>query len=586
MLLPLIRKWLKKRLDIHLSIIPEYFFEATKDGSLLAQVLLYYHVITAAELQLVEETRDSAVAFENYNNHIREWLARIGMELTESDIHEITHTEGTAAASVFYEVYMKLENKQGSVHLAKTRQHHFKIQKVSEYEMEDVFIEANPLCEPLIKQWDVINWERDHLAAIMMKYLRSREEYDQYLQQKTLKELVSPAYHAKLEDTLVLLKAEKTDYTYDELIEQQKAALEMEQFQPNTDEARRIMKQIKKRNKQRAERTAFRLELQHELMAEVWKRIGETEEQEFDKVVCEKLLKQSKHEKEIAEKLFAIRQHKEEMIQNRKIQDEIDQKRRDEEFIRRLFEESLEERMKFHEERMALIEEHKRLYAEKLRLKALKHQKLCREIMDDIVDIALKTAEYKEMYGVEPDKYVKRNWATLFIKQQPIFDLVVPLQDLTQPPEDTTEELEEIFRREIKRQDILDEQDLYDYIHFRNIWMIEEGLEDFMTPMELGMNCLGYVVHKLLLKKYPLPIPQKPELSPEIEISACTNNMTDLSRLDFLQRLLDLRSVKVIQMEDATNFCIKARRVSEGGDTEKSEESEGTEEREERQEGE
>ncbi|XP_044253650.1 sperm flagellar protein 2-like [Tribolium madens] len=555
MLIELIRKWLKKRLGIHLSIIPKYFYNAARDGTLVAQLLLHYGVITPEEANLIEETQDSVQAFDNYQHHIAKWLSRVKLQLTESEMYEIAYCEGTVAATIFYELYLKLEAKQDSIPI-KPKNHHFKIEKVSEFQMNDFFIEANPLCEPLIKQWDIINWEKDHLASLMMKYMNSREEYKDYLEEKKIKELSASVNVDKLEDTLVFLKAEKTDYTYDQLIAQQKAALEMEPFEPNQDEARRIISQIKKRKKQRAERTAFRLQLQHQLLSDVWKKIEESQEFDFDKVICEKLLKQSLHEKEIEEKLLIIRKQKDTIVANRKVHDEIDQKKRDEEFIRRLFEEDLEERMKFHQERMAQIAEHKRLYEGKIKLKALKHQKLCQEVMDDIIDIALKTEEYKDTYNVEPDKYVKRQWANLFIKQQPIFDLVVPSQDLKQPHEDISAELEAIYRQEIQRQDILDEQDFEDYINFSNIWQIEEGLDEFLTPMELGMNCVGFAVHKLLLKKYPLPIPEKAQVSQEIEISVCAT-LSDLSRIDMLQRLLNLKNIKVMLIEDAVNFCIE-----------------------------
>ncbi|XP_015838044.2 sperm flagellar protein 2 [Tribolium castaneum] len=555
MLIELIRKWLKKRLGIHLSIIPKYFYDATRDGTLVAQILLYYDVITPEEANLIEETQDPAQAFDNYQHHVAKWLSRIKLHLTESEMYEIAYCEGTVAATIFYELYLKLEAKEDSSKI-RPKNHHFRIEKVTEFQIDDVFIEANPLCEPLIKQWDIINWEKDHLASLMMKYMNSREEYRNYLEEKKIEELSAPANLEKLEDTLIFLKAEKTDYTYDQLIAQQKAALEMEPFQPNQDEAKRIMAEIKRRKKQRAQRTAFRLELQHQLLSDVWKKIEESQELEFDKVICEKLLKQSFHEKEIEEKLLFIRKQKDTIVANRRVQDEIDQKKRDEEFIRRLFEEDLEERLRFHDERMALIAEHKRLYEEKMRLKALKHLKLCQEVMGDIVDLSIKTAEYKEMYNMEPNKYVQRQWANLFIKQQPIFDLVVPSQDLKQPHEEISAELEQIYRREIQRQDILDEQDFDDYINFRNIWQVEEGLEEYLAAMELGLNCLGFAVHKLLLKKYPLPVPEKAQVSPEIEIAVCAT-LADLTRIDMLQRLLNLRNIKVILIEDAVNFCIE-----------------------------
>ena len=146
----------------------------------------------------------------------------------------------------------------------------------------------------------------------------------------------------------------------------------------------------------------------------------------------------------------------------------------------------------------------------------------------------------------------------MFINEQPIFDMIAPAEIKIPPAEDVTEELEEIYRREIKRQDVLDSQDFDDYVHFRNVWTIEEGFEESMTLMELGMNCLGFAVHKLLLKKYPLQIPVKPELSQEIEVAVCANDVTDPKRIDCLKCLLNIRNIKVIQMEDATDFCIKA----------------------------
>lgn len=562
MLLDIIKDWLKKRLGLVIDLIPENFVQRSKDGIILARLLKSYHVITEEDLQQIRETIDPAVAYENFSNYIHEWMSRVNIELTENDIYDITHGEGTSAVTITYELYLQLEDKHNKVLTAayKSRKS-FKVMHVAENSNTDIMsCAANPLSEPLIKQWDVINWEKDHLTALMNKYQQSKADYEEYLENKKKKSFELRLSNRADPCETLKMDIEDTDYTYEELLEQQKRALELEPFQPDYNEARKIVKKIKKKHKDQRDRDNMKNLLEKQLLGQIWGKFRSDEEKEFDKAVAEKLLKQACYEKEIAEKLLQVRLQKDLFVHNRILEIEAENKRKEEEFIRALFEEELEERLKFHQERQEIINHHKELYEEKMRLKAQKHEQICRDVVKDLVDLAIKNVEYKKTYFIEPSDATKSNWATLFIKQEPILDLL-PIDQLRNLPEDAPKELEDLYYKEMKRQDVIDEEDLQNFIHFREIWVVKEPEEEEMVMIELGMNVLGYIVHRLLLKKYPFSIPQKPNLSPEIEISVCTQNLPDLTKLGYLMRLLELKNVKVIQMSDAVNFCIEAYEI-------------------------
>lgn len=69
------------------------------------------------------------------------------------------------------------------------------------------------------------------------------------------------------------------------------------------------------------------------------------------------------------------------------------------------------------------------------------------------------------------------------------------------------------------------------------------------------MNIIGYIVHRLLLAKYPsTPLMPKPDF--KFEYSVCINGLTDTTIPGKLQSLLSYKDIEVFEVLDAVNYCL------------------------------
>lgn len=101
---------------------------------------------------------------------------------------------------------------------------------------------------------------------------------------------------------------------------------------------------------------------------------------------------------------------------------------------------------------------------------AAKHEKSCKmisHILDDILDLSFKIAEYQELNGSKeiPPKLL-RGWKTLLLHEKPIYKpFVVAIEDY--PPVSKKPDLDPNILSTV---DILDEDELNDYLLGKNDW--------------------------------------------------------------------------------------------------------------------
>lgn len=187
---------------------------------------------------------------------------------------------------------------------------------------------------------------------------------------------------------------------------------------------------------------------------------------------------------------------------------------------------------------------------------------MCKSVSAALIDISLRRVEYKEEFEEELPKSMLADLASLFVTNQPIFDLV-PNDEVIIEYEPINDVEEEIYLEEIDRQNAMDIRSFENYCNFEWPWEIEEHVPDYaekniLTDIEMAMNVLGHIVFRLLLAKYPKPPLKPPPNIPKVHVAVCINNISDLSILPILDKLVSERQVKIIQMEDAINYCLAA----------------------------
>lgn len=85
----LLKSWLRTRLGVIIDLRPEMFGRYTRDGTLLAQVLHNYDIISNNQLSTIVHTYDPTLSRVNLKT-LRIWLKLINVTLSDECIYEIS----------------------------------------------------------------------------------------------------------------------------------------------------------------------------------------------------------------------------------------------------------------------------------------------------------------------------------------------------------------------------------------------------------------------------------------------------------------------------------------------------------------
>lgn len=364
---------------------------------------------------------------------------------------------------------------------------------------------VNPVAKDIIKNQQIIDWEKQRLCQLNEQIRTAREHYREYLQEKfNIRRVSRTSYKistSKLNVAPYIDLATSDDslenYTYEELLLQEKEALSKPAFVPDPRKSMQIAKQLQQKTRETAKRNMLKVQMQKILLSDLWNAILDRQQQMLEDNITRKLLKQSLYEKQMATKMFEVRDYKQRILDNRRYIDHEIAKSKEEEFMKKLFDKDADNKLcTYYTEKQRVLELHRRIYEEKLRLKKKRIHELCKETVNDLVDLALVNAEYKEKFNREPDRRKKQDWTSLFILGKSLFDIVEPVEDILEyvPGDCIPEETENIYIQEIDRQDALDTIHFEEYCNFWWPWSLEENeesVEEVEKNLKNGMNVLG-----------------------------------------------------------------------------------------------
>ncbi|KAK9732207.1 hypothetical protein QE152_g13014 [Popillia japonica] len=218
------------------------------------------------------------------------------------------------------------------------------------------------------------------------------------------------------------------------------------------------------------------------------------------------------------------------------------------------------ERYRYYFERDRVLELHRRIYNEKQRLKSQRALDMCKTIVEDLINLAFRRAEYKRDYEEEMSRSMLADMAALFVSSKTMLDLL-PVAEIIVENDPANEVEEEIYLNEIDRQNTIDDMSLENYCTFTWPWDLNERLPDYkklypLHSIDMAMNVLGHIVFRLLLAKYPKPSPKRPPNIPKVQIAVAINNISDLTIIPILRKLLSEREIKVVQIPEVINYCL------------------------------
>nr|KAF7413235.1 hypothetical protein H0235_013086 [Vespula pensylvanica] len=575
-----LKDWFRKRLGVLIDLTPELFGHYTRDGNLLAEILHTYGIINCDQLNTIIRTKDPALCRVNLK-HLRVWLHFIGVDCTDECINEISCGKGTTSLQLFYKVYLCLEGKDSLYFITLQKEREKYIPTSSKFDMISIEEKPSPyeppdhpLSKPLKKATSTIKWHRNKFQDVLRSCRREMKKLES-LKKKPSKEIDidKPDLPKVFCDTMKgedFLK-EMDDFaqkhrikstkpvTYDPCLSD-KEFDEIEATAEDPEAAKAYVSWLKNRKRKENIENAVKSRMQSMLLSELWKALSDEQETIFDEVLARRALDHSHYEKQMITKLLEIRNYKNIITENRKIVQELimDAKENKIQMEKVRTREELDwEWEDLDNEFQRLFELHRRILKEKFKKLREKHERICRETVQDLVDVALKVAEFRSSNEGYVPKVIWKEWKTLFIKCQPIFEIFE--DEFPKGEQDEREEeIEEIIRSRIDREEALNEANFESYHNLQSPWddyvpTIEPEIEEIL---KLGELVLGYIVHRLLEFVYPYPIGPLEAPIPEVQTAAIILGVVEKRLYNPIRMLLNKSGIRLISMEDAINYCL------------------------------
>ncbi|XP_076755957.1 sperm flagellar protein 2 [Xylocopa sonorina] len=563
----ILRDWIQARLGALIDLKPDVFGHYTRDGTLLAQILHSYDIITRDQLDTIVPTQDPALCRVNLK-HLRFWLRFVGADCDDESIEEISRGRGSASLRLFYKLYLSLETKDRLhfITLQKERERFvptskkFEVTKVSEdpppYQPEE-----HRSSKKLAKGKDTLDWHRSKYPRMLRKLQRQRKQLDDTTEPSRVRHLLERCVPEVPERTsLDDRKKQSEELDRFELKHRVRAKEKEEEEEEEEEEEKETdgtyVDRLKDRRKRAATIDALKSKMRKALLSELWERMAAKQERAFDEAIASRVLDQSRYEKQIVTKLCEVREQKNTMAGNQKVVEDIT-----------LEATAVEHRASYERAQDLVVQREKdveaecrrmcelreRLLAEKIEKIRKKHWKFCQGLLVDLVSIALNMAEHRRVNDGRVPVALLTEWKSMFLKSLPIFDEEIPYDDHDDDHDDDRDGLlktDSSDALETLREALLD-----DYLDGNPPW---ERLEESSSEsFESGRAILGYAVHRLLEGLYARPIDRSRTLLSELKHVAIVLGVGNRGAYETLRALLDHASVRALRMEDAINYCLE-----------------------------
>ncbi|XP_067469766.1 sperm flagellar protein 2 [Thunnus thynnus] len=279
------------------------------------------------------------------------------------------------------------------------------------------------------------------------------------------------------------------------------------------------------------------------------------EEARREEQLVKRLTRQTQQEQRLAVQLLQIRKLKEVIRENRLFREQQYQQRREKDFQEALEREAaLAQQVKLDhaDEIRKELEFCNRIAAERAQSRYKKHFKSCKEILEQIVDLATKVGEYRLLTGnLIPEKLMKE-WKELLFNGMPLYQPISmegqqPGFEFSSPPDPV----------EIKKQEILNDQDYDEYTNMVGEWAWPEEAGETNLPLT-NNKILGHVV--LRLRNIVHPTIEKPSTPsfPNFMLKACVLGKFCSGKTTCLAKIAEAHGIYVLSADTLIEEALTA----------------------------
>uniref|UniRef100_G3UIR3 Sperm flagellar 2 n=1 Tax=Loxodonta africana TaxID=9785 RepID=G3UIR3_LOXAF len=275
------------------------------------------------------------------------------------------------------------------------------------------------------------------------------------------------------------------------------------------------------------------------------------EEAYREEQLINRLMRQSQQERRIAVQLMHVRHEKEVLWQNRIFREKQYEERRLKNFQDALDREAaLAKQAKIDFEEQALREKaiHEQIAVERAQARYQKHYSLCAEILDHILDLSTKVADYRMLTNNLIPYKLMHDWKELFFNGKPIYEQAKIKYLPAKPSEEQIIELE--------KRDLLDGKDYEEYKNMVGEWSLPEEMVDNLPPS--NNSILGHVLHRLIEKTLPSQAESTVPEVPSFAIKGCLLGKTFSGKTTSLKSLQKDFPIQILSIDTLVQEAIQA----------------------------
>ncbi|XP_040118250.1 sperm flagellar protein 2 isoform X1 [Oryx dammah] len=537
-------RWLNQELKVSQTVSPKSFAKAFSSGYLIGEVL--HKFALQDDFADFSESRISSAKLNNFSR-LEPTLHLLGVQFDQNVAHNIITEKPGAATKLLYQLYIALQRKRKGVQtrvemptvqplmstkVQNMKSEAFRDQRLSKRRQNEIMAKIQAAIIQIPKPTSNRTLKTFDTQKLMKK---KKEAEDVANEIKKFEALIKKDLQEKesaSETSLDTAGQTTTDllntYSDDDYIKKIQKRLEEDAFAREQREKRRrrlLMDQL----------------IAHEAQEEAYR-----EEQ-----LINRLMRQSQQERRIAVQLMHVRHEKEVLWQNRIFREKQYEERRLKDFQDALDREAAlarQAKIDFEEQALRDKEIHEQIAIERAQARYKKHYSICAEILDQILDLSTKVADYRLLTNNLIPYKLMHDWKELFFHGKPIYEQA-SLRHL--PAKLSAEHLVELEKR-----NLLDNNDYEEYKNMVGEWALPEEMVENLPPSN---NCiLGHVIHRLIESSLPPQVESTvPEL-PSFAIKGCLLGKTFSGKTTALKALEKSFPIQVLSIDTLVQEAIQA----------------------------
>ncbi|XP_019120013.2 sperm flagellar protein 2 [Larimichthys crocea] len=593
----ILRKWLNEELRLSKAVEPQTIAQDFSSGYLIGEVLHKYELQNDFSLFL---KKDTSIAKVNNFSRLEPTLRLLGIPFNINTAQELMQEKPGVATSLLYQLYVSLE-KMKKAKISRTmmevmqpaaiaalhkKEHEIYchrlpqvVKRDSELKLQKISQQYEVQCQSLNDRSVMIHpiQQKRQLKVQNVQSLKNIEKVPKpppYTSQFNLKRTQHQQQRKAQEAQMVQTEIARFEANREKLVTYGFASFlsglpssgdvprggSSQGHDMSSSGAKMVLQSNSKYLqdiRQRLEENAVAREQREKrvdrFLVEQFKAHQAQEDAQRDEQLVKRLTRQTREEQRLANQLLQMRMQKEVIRKNRLFREQQYQQRREKDIQEALEREAALaqhaklERAESIKKEMELCN---RCSAERAQSKYKKHFASCKEIFEQIVDLATKIGEYRLITGnLIPEKQM-REWKELLFNGLPLYD---PIKG-QQPRFEFSTPLDPV---ELKKQDILNNQDYDEYTNMVGEWAWPEEAGETKLPLT-NNNVLGHVVTQLRNIVHPPVMEASSPSFPHFTLKACVLGKFCSGKTSCLAKIAEAHGIYVLSIETLIDEAVNA----------------------------